>query len=112
MTEGRVTITINGNNYPLACNPGEEEHIKALAARLDETARQIADGNSSINESRLLVMMGLILADRLNEVENNMAASAEEKPVQTSEMDHDKIIDSIESVTARIERLASQIKPH
>lgn len=112
MAEGRVTITINGNNYPLACQPGEEDHIKALAARLDETARQIADGNSSINESRLLVMMGLILADRLNEVENKMASPAEEKPVQTSETDHDNIIASIESVTARIERLASQIKPH
>jgi cell division protein ZapA (FtsZ GTPase activity inhibitor) len=36
MAEARVTVTINGQNYPLACQPGEEDHIRALAARLDE----------------------------------------------------------------------------
>lgn len=116
MAEGRVTITINGNNYPLACNQGEEDHIKSLAARLDETSRQIADGNSSINESRLLVMVGLILADRVNELENKTTASPEvagsEQVPAATDTDHDQIIASIESVTARIERLASQIKPH
>lgn len=112
MAQGRVTITINGQNYPLACNPGEEEHIKLLAARLDETSRQIASGNSSINESRLLVMVGLILADRLNELENKDHFAGQEKPAEASAGDQDRLIASIESMTKRIEQLASQIKPH
>lgn len=58
MAEARVTVTINGQNYPLACQPGEEDHIRALAARLDEYSRQIAASGGSINESRLLVMVG------------------------------------------------------
>ena len=69
MAEARVTVTINGQNYPLACQPGEEDHIRALAARLDEYSRQIAASGGSINESRLLVMVGLIMADRLHELE-------------------------------------------
>ncbi|MBL6783001.1 MAG: cell division protein ZapA [Alphaproteobacteria bacterium] len=111
MAEGRVTITINGHNYPLACNPGEEEHIKALAAQLDKTAQQIAGGNSSINESRLLVMVGLIFADRINELENKNAAGLSQNPAATLEIGEKQIVTSIESITKRIERLASKIKP-
>jgi len=60
--------------------------------------------------------VGLILADRVNELENKTAASPEaagsEQVPAATETDHDQIIASIENVTARIERLASQIKPH
>ncbi|MAJ36244.1 MAG: hypothetical protein CBC12_14090 [Candidatus Puniceispirillum sp. TMED52] len=111
MAEGRVTISINGHNYPLACNPGEEEHIQALAAKLDKTAQQIAGGNSSINESRLLVMVGLIFADRINDLENKNGSAVSENPAATSENGQEQIVTSIESITKRIERLASQIKP-
>jgi hypothetical protein len=52
----------------------------------------------------------------LNELENKTTASPEaagsEQAPAATDTDHDQIIASIESVTARIERLASQIKPH
>lgn len=117
MAEARVTITINGQNYPLACQPGEEDHIRALAARLDDTSRQITAAGGSINESRLLVMVGLIMADRLHELENGAAASVPAaEPMAAahslSDEDSDSLAASIEALASRMEHLASQLKAH
>jgi cell division protein ZapA len=117
MAEARVTVTINGQNYPLACQPGEEDHIRALAARLDEYSRQIAASGGSINESRLLVLVGLIMADRLHELEKGTLASVNvaESPVPApalSDEKSDKLAASIEDLALRMEQLASQLKAH
>ena len=117
MAEARVTVTINGQNYPLACQPGEEDHIRALAARLDEYSRQIAASGGSINESRLLVMVGLIMADRLHELEKgtlasvNVAESLASAPALSDEKS-DTLAASIEDLALRMEQLASQLKAH
>ena len=113
MAEGRITVSINGQNYPLACQPGEEDHIRALAARLDETSKQIAAAGGSINESRLLVMVGLIMADRLHELEQDAKGPAPEHtaPVNSlSDEESDKLAASIEALATRMEHLASQLK--
>jgi len=117
MAEARVTVTINGQNYPLACQPGEEDHIRALAARLDEYSRQIAASGG--NESRLLVMVGLIMADRLHELEKGTLASVNvaESPAPApapalSDEKSDKLAASIEDLVLRMEQLASQLKAH
>jgi len=117
MAEARVTVTINGQNYPLACQPGEEDHIRALAARLDEYSRQIAASGGSINESRLLVMVGLIMADRLHELEKGTLASVNvaESPASApalSDEKSDTLAASIEDLALRMEQLASQLKAH
>ncbi|MGA1020134.1 MAG: cell division protein ZapA [Candidatus Puniceispirillales bacterium] len=117
MAEARVTVTINGQNYPLACQPGEEDHIRALAARLDEYSRQIAASGGSINESRLLVMVGLIMADRLHELEKGTLASVNEaeSPAPApalSDEKSDTLAASIEDLALRMEQLASQLKAH
>ena len=119
MAEARVTVTINGQNYPLACQPGEEDHIRALAARLDEYSRQIGASGGSINESRLLVMVGLIMADRLHELEKGTLASVNvaESPAPApapalSDEKSDTLAASIEDLALRMEQLASQLKAH
>ena len=73
--KGRVSVTINGQNYPMACEAGEEDHIRNLATRIDDVAQQILASGATINESRLLVMVGLILADRLHEAEGEAEAT-------------------------------------
>jgi cell division protein ZapA len=116
MAEARVSVTINGQNYPLACQPGEEDHIRALAARLDETSKQITAAGGSINESRLLVMVGLIMADRLHDFEKGAVAVPADNKAQASDgisdEDGDKLAASIEALATRMEQLASQLKAH
>lgn len=111
MSTSNVTVTINGNDYPMACAPGEEKKIEALGARIDEVARQVASASGAIAESRLLVMAALILTDQMRELEGKLAGLTEASPSDTAEvgasMDEDKLAEMVEQVTARLEKLAS-----
>ena len=71
MSEARVTVSINGKDYPMACQPGEEAKVMALGNRIDEIARKISVSTGPIGESRLLVMAALIIADSLSELEKS-----------------------------------------
>ena len=117
MAQSNVTVTINGSDYPMACAPGEEDKVKALGARIDDVAGQIAAASGSIGESRLLVMAALILTDQLSELEAKSAATPEAAPAQTPDAaakddqtkdDHhrdDHLAEMIEKLAARIEAL-------
>ena len=116
MAQSNVTVTINGSDYPMACAPGEEDKVKALGARIDDVAGQIAAASGSIGESRLLVMAALILTDQLSELEAKSAATPEAAPAQTpdaasdnaakdDQTKDDHLAEMIEKLAARIEAL-------
>ena len=114
--KGRVSVTINGQNYPMACEAGEEDHIRNLATRIDDVAQQILASGATINESRLLVMVGLILADRLHEAEaegeaeaTNSTESPPPAPPAHDNQDNETLSASIEALAERLEHLASRL---
>ena len=112
--KGRVSVTINGQNYPMACEAGEEDHIRNLATRIDDVAQQILASGATINESRLLVMVGLILADRLHEAEGeaeatNSTESPPPAPAPENDQDNETLSASIEALAERLEHLASRL---
>ena len=116
--KGRVSVTINGQNYPMACEAGEEDHIRNLATRIDDVAQQILASGATINESRLLVMVGLILADRLHEAEGEAEATNSTEspppapapaPAPENNQNNDALSASIEALAERLEHLASRL---
>ena len=116
MSQSNITVTINGSDYPMACAPGEEEKVKALGARIDDVASQIAKASGAIGESRLLVMAALILTDQLNELEAKSSNAPEAETtaaspsVSTAEQDDkdDQLAEMIERLAARVEELAAR----
>ena len=77
----QVIITINYREYPISCEDGEEIHIMKLGRLLDEKARSLTEALGPVNENQLLAMVGLLIADDLNELKKNMA-SAQPVPPQ------------------------------
>jgi cell division protein ZapA len=63
----QVTITINGRNYPVACNAGEEGRIGELARYVDGKVKAFAKEIGAVGEARLLLLTALVLADELAE---------------------------------------------
>ncbi len=102
--ESKVTVTINGQGYPIGCNRGEEEHILALGARIDKVAQDLSNAVGAINDSRLLVMTCLILTDKLNELESN--SSSEDTKTDDEQ---NQIAETIEKLTGQIEHLATEL---
>ena len=64
----QITITVNSREYAIACEDGQELHIMQLSRMLDEKAKLLGDGANQVSESMLLAMVGLLLADELNEL--------------------------------------------
>ena len=70
-----IKIEIDNKIYPISCKRGEENRVKNSALLLSETIKELKQSTESVSENRLLVMSGLILADKVktnNENNNNV----------------------------------------
>ncbi len=59
-----LTITVGGRRFEVACRDGEEHLLQTAAAILDAEAQTVVGQAGRIPEGRLLLMSGLLLADR------------------------------------------------
>jgi cell division protein ZapA len=68
------TIRIGGRDFSVACNQGEEAFLQAAARMLDAEAQAVVEQAGRIPEARMLLMAGLLLADK--------TAAAEERLIE------------------------------
>lgn len=64
-----VDFTIGHKEYRLGAQDGEEKLLKRAAALLDSEAQQILEQAGRMPEPRLLLLAGLMLADRFATME-------------------------------------------
>ena len=62
-----VNVTIDGRNYRMACEDGQEDHLRGLAAEFDARVSELRKGMGEIGDMRLMVVAALMLADDLSE---------------------------------------------
>ena len=62
-----VIVEVNGRPYTMQCPDGEEDHLRELARLLDSEVQRIRQSVGTVGDIRLLVMSGLMVADRLSE---------------------------------------------
>ncbi len=63
----QVSTTINGRQFRLACEDGQEEHLQKLAQSLDQRILELRKKFGEIGDTRLTVMAALTIADELSE---------------------------------------------
>lgn len=73
-----VDFTIGHKEYTLSCQEGEERLLKRAAAMLHTEARAIIDQTGRMPEPRLLLLAGLMLADRTSTLEDRVASAERE----------------------------------
>ncbi len=59
-----ITITVGGRAFPVTCQPGEENFLRGAAQMLDAEAQPLVAQMGRLPEARMLLMAGLMLADR------------------------------------------------
>ena len=62
-----VTLVIAGREYAVACDSGEEAHVRKLGQLIDEKL-QTMPGGVATSETRSLLFATLLLADELHEL--------------------------------------------
>jgi len=63
----QVNVTINGRQYRMACEDGQEDHLMRLAQDIDTRIEQLRGNFGEVGDSRLTVMAALTVADELIE---------------------------------------------
>ncbi|MDC1229714.1 cell division protein ZapA [Octadecabacter sp.] len=122
----QVEITIGGRNFEVACQEGEEQFLMTAAVMLDVEASSLSTQIGRMPESRMLLMAGLLLADRTAGLEDKVreaegraaqlqaqmeitqAGGSVEKievPVVSSE-----VIDAMTQIAAQAEALADDVE--
>ena len=117
----QVTVTINGRQFRMACEDGQESHLLRLAQDLDQRIEKLRVTFGEIGDTRLTVMAALTLADELSETKERLArmegeigrlqeaslASAEQaQAMQTA------IAAALNSAAERIERVVKALNPN
>ena len=64
----QVNVTINGRQFRMACEDGQEDHVAKLASELDARIDRLRAKFGEIGDTRLTVMAALTVADELAEM--------------------------------------------
>ncbi|MBT3533035.1 MAG: cell division protein ZapA [Rhodospirillaceae bacterium] len=112
----QVNLQINGRDYLIACEDGEEKHLTFLAKYINRQVEGLVESVGQVGEARLLLMASLMVADELAETSQELDAlkDGEEGPSDGSgdgdgdggDMDQatlDKLSQRIEDIAARLE---------
>ena len=89
-----VKIAIGGREFTVACGEGEEDFLQGAAAMLDQEATAIVEQTGRMPEARMLLMAGLMLADRTAASEDRAKLAEEKLAAQ------EKLIDEMNNVPA------------
>jgi cell division protein ZapA len=115
-----IEITVGGRSFQVACQAGEEHFLRSAATMLDREAQPLVAQLGRLPESRLLLMAGLMVADRTAALEEEvrglkeqLAASAAltmPEPVKVEvPVVPQTLRDSLAEIAARAESLADRM---
>ena len=97
-TNNIVEITINKQIYKIACDEGQEDHIKNLSLLINDEVEKLVSSLGQVGDARLLLMTCLIIADKLKEEPNKVVSE-----------NYDSLAEEIKSITQRIELVADKL---
>jgi len=119
-----MKVSIGGRDFDVACQPGEEHFLRAAASLLDAEASVLISQIGRMPEPRMLLMAGLMLADKTAGVEDQLRAAlarVAELEVEIAEARENPamvevpviptaVSDTLAEIAARAEALADKVE--
>ncbi len=116
-----LDITIGGRVFQVSCQPGEEHFLRAASAMLDSEAQPLVAAMGRLPESRLLLMSGLMLADKAAAIEDeNRQLKAKLAEIEgRPQLEREKLegpvippqeVETLAELAARAEALAARVE--
>lgn len=116
----QIEVMINGRDYKVGCEDGQEDHIRQLAQYVNKHIEDLEASVGQVGDNRLLVLACLVIADELSET----VARIDELEYQVGDIRQDqtvtakkatsvegKVADILEAAAKRIEDLTEQVEP-
>jgi cell division protein ZapA len=103
-----VTITINGRLYDIACEDDQSARVQALGREIDTRAQSLLSSVGVVSDSRLLVMLCLLLADELSDARDNV--SGLDRVAAATDDGDARLAAIVEQLAGRIEAIATRLE--
>ncbi|MEI9931742.1 MAG: cell division protein ZapA [Rhizomicrobium sp.] len=65
-----VDVTVNDRVYSIACDEGQEAHLKELAGHVDGKVRELTATVGQVSDQKLMLMAAVLIADEFFEARN------------------------------------------
>jgi len=114
-----VNVTVNGRDYAIACDEGEEGHLKELAGHVDTKVRELAGSIGQVGDQKLMLMAAVLITDELLEARARLEGHAK-KVGELSEahaeltgsagQSEDRAARTLEDAAARIENIVEKLR--
>jgi len=113
-----MDVVVNGREYLVACDPGQEDRLRELAQQFDKRVQTLLSTVGQVGDSRLMLMAGLVLMDELSiaaaksaerERENAALKTKLANGTETLEKAEAGITELLEQAAIRIETIAARV---
>ncbi len=105
-----VNLNINGRNYGIACDAGQEKRVKDLGYYIDQRIKEISRAGAASNDSHLLILTALMLADEIFDLRDEMSELSEKAGESDAVREEDALmVRAIDHIAERIDLIAGRI---
>jgi cell division protein ZapA len=113
-----VNVMVNSRAYTIACDDGEEDHLKELATHVDRKVRELLETVGQVGDQRLLLMAAVLITDELFEARGRIdghaqkagdLASAHEEISGKLDQSEKTTIAVLERTSKRVEDLTARL---
>ena len=117
-----VAIKIGDKNFAITCQPGEESALETAASLLNDEAAFLVNEIGQLSEQKLLLMSGLMLADKMATQSEKLAKSEialEEALTKAKTLEEtvnsqqtpivDDLLEEFTAIAEKAEKIASKI---
>lgn len=108
-----VDIRINGKQFSIACDDGQEQRVVDLANFVDSRVKEMAAAGAGSNESHLLVLTSIVMADELFNARDAASGAQQQAPVngiQITRDDESNIIKAVDQIANRVESMTGSLQ--
>ncbi|MDB5477901.1 MAG: cell division protein ZapA [Alphaproteobacteria bacterium] len=109
----KVTLTLNGRAFTVACDEGQEKRVQYLGQYIDQKLRDVARSTGpNTAESYQWLLTSMMLADELLTAREKLDTVAmDTKQVDTkTQRQNDIDLAAVQQIASRIEELAEKLK--
>ena len=113
-----VNVMVNSRAYTIACDDGEEDHLRELAIHVDGKVKELLSSVGQVGDQRLLLMAALLIADEHHETSAQLHLRNQELGALSGT--HDEVsgklaqaegaaADAFEAATKRLEEMTARL---
>jgi cell division protein ZapA len=110
-----VNVMVNGRAFTIACDDGEEDHLRELAQHVDMRVKELLSSVGQVGDSRLLLMAALLITDDMLDAQSKLAKHKERLGAHHDEVDERieqsevVVAETLEAAAIRLEEAAAAL---